>query len=203
MATTVALVRHGSHDSLGRVLCGRMDGVHLSETGLSQARRLALSLVRRGLPAAIYSSPQPRAQETAAPLADIAGLPVQSDAGLDEIEFGLWQGRSFDELAADAEWQRWNRHRHHACPPNGEGMDAVQRRVLASLETYRRQHPEGLVLAFSHADVIKAALCGVLGLTLAAHDRLAISPASCSTVVLWQGGSKVHCMNETPADDPL
>jgi broad specificity phosphatase PhoE len=51
----------------------------------------------------------------------------------------------------------------------------------------------------SHADVIKAALAAVLGLTLDAHDRFDIAPASLSTLVLWEGGGKVVGLNAVPA----
>ena len=61
----------------------------------------AAALARRlgGLSvAAIRSSPLERAMETAQPLAAALGLPVVQDAGLNEVDFGEWTGRTLIEL---------------------------------------------------------------------------------------------------------
>lgn len=75
-------------------------------------------------------------------------------------------------------------------------MAEAQRRILSWLEAQRKQQPEGRVVAVTHAEVIKAALAGVLGLSLDAHARFDIAPAGLSAVALWEGGGKVLWMNE-------
>ena len=62
-----------------------------------------------------------------------------------------------------------------------------------------RPHPDAAVIAVSHADVIKAALCHALGLSLDHHHRLEVSPGSISTIVGGPWGMKVHGVNELPA----
>ncbi len=51
MTTTVLMVRHASHDRLGRILCGRMPGVELSEQGRAQARSVGERLAGQRLAA--------------------------------------------------------------------------------------------------------------------------------------------------------
>ena len=66
MTTAVYLVRHGSHDRLGRVLCGRMADVGLSEHGESEARASGQRLARETI-SFLYTSPLARAARTPAP----------------------------------------------------------------------------------------------------------------------------------------
>jgi broad specificity phosphatase PhoE len=171
-----------------------MPGVSLGETGRAQAARVAERLSGARL-AAVYSSPLERARETAEPIAAAAGVPVTVSAGLHEIDVGAWTGRSFVELDADPLWATWNTARADGQAPDGERMQAVQDRVLQELESFRRRHPGECVAAVSHADVIKAALCGVLGLSLDRYHAFEIEPASVSALVLWEGGGKVLGLN--------
>jgi probable phosphoglycerate mutase len=193
--TTIFLVRHAVHDRVEHILCGRMPGVSLGHSGLSQAARVAERLSREGL-AAVYSSPLDRARETAEPIGMAAGRPVNVRAGLNEIDVGEWTGRSFAALRSDPCWQAWNAERANGWAPGGERMQAVQDRILLDLEEVRRNHPGERVAAVSHCDVIKAALCGVLGLSLDRYHAFEVEPASVSSVVLWDGGGKVLTLNE-------
>lgn len=198
MTTVVHLVRHGSHDRLGKVLCGRMEGVTLSLQGVAQARSAAALLAERDI-AAVYTSPQERTRQTAAEIAGALGLPFLVDDGLAEIDFGAWSGRAFDDLAGDPAWDAWNNERDSARPPGGETMAEVQGRVSAFIDRARQSHPDEAVVAVSHCDVIKAALLQVLDLPLRAYDRLNVDPGSISVVISGSWGSKVHSINEVAA----
>src|SRR5579875_626741 len=57
VTTTVFFVRHGSHDRLDHVLCGRMEGVGLGEQGRKEATRAAERLKAEKI-AALYVSPR-------------------------------------------------------------------------------------------------------------------------------------------------
>lgn len=197
MTTTVFLVRHGSHDRLGKVLCGRMDGVTLSETGRRDAERLAGRLAGENL-AALYTSPLARTQETAGPIAAACGLEAVEDADLVEIDFGAWTGKPFEELHDDPAWARWNAARAMARPPGGESMVEVQARLRRWLDRVRLVHPEQRVAAVGHADPIKALVGHVLGFSMDQHDRLEVSPGSISVIVAGDWGAKVMSVNEIP-----
>ena len=81
----ILLIRHGENDYVKKQrLAGRMAGVHLNQNGQKQAQALAETLGRAPIKA-IYSSPLERAMETAAPLAQALGLPVQPRPGLIEV----------------------------------------------------------------------------------------------------------------------
>lgn len=189
----VVLVRHGSHDRLGRILCGRMPGVSLSETGRAEARALARRLAGSGA-ATLLVSPRERTGETAEPIAAALGLTAETEPGLDEIGFGDWTGRTLDDLAGDPLWSAWNTCRAMARPPGGESMAEAQDRIGQVLGRFSEDGPPAILV--SHGDVIRAALLGILGLGLDAYDRIVVDPASCSELALWPGGGRVVSLNE-------
>ena len=198
MAATVFLVRHAVHDRVDRVLCGRMPGVGLGEAGRRQAEALARRFAGEAVDA-VWTSPLQRARETAEPIAARLGLPARPSDALSEIDFGAWTGQSFAALGDDPRWRRWNEARGSERPPGGESMAEAQARAAGEVERARAGHPDGRVLLVSHGDVIKAALAGVLGLSLDAHARFEISPGSVSALAVWEGGGKLLSMNEAAA----
>jgi broad specificity phosphatase PhoE len=195
VTTTFFLVRHATHDRVGRILCGRMPGVFLGEQGRRETTRLADRFSGSGL-AAIRTSPLERARETADPIASRCDLAAETCDGITEIDFGAWTGQSFGSLSDDPEWVRWNESRGTSRPPGGETMQQVQSRILSAMESLRRRYGEASVLLVSHGDVIKAAILHHLGLSLDHYGRFDIDPASISTLVLGDWGSRLLRLNE-------
>lgn len=195
MTVTILLIRHAAHSQLGRVLSGRSGDAPLSPAGRDQATRLAARLGGVGL-GAVHTSPVRRARETAAAIAAACDLAPQVAAPLEEIDLGAWEGRSFAELDGDPEWDAWNSHRAAAVPPGGEPMRAVQERVMAHLREVAAKAAHAVVAMVSHADVIRAAVAGVLGLSL---DRLLafdVDPASVTRIVAGSWGERLVSLNE-------
>lgn len=200
MSTRVLLLRHASHDLAGRALAGRMPGLGLNAAGHAQAARLA-DWARGASIDAIHVTPQPRTRQTAEPLAEALQLPLQVAPEFDEIEFGEWAGRSFQELhQTDAQrWRQWCDQRSQATPPGGEPFVQVAQRVQAGLSRLLREHPGQQVLVVSHADVIKAAIATQLGLSLDALERFEIGCGSLSALEVGEGWSKLVLLNWAPA----
>jgi broad specificity phosphatase PhoE len=198
VTTTFFLVRHAAHDRVGTMLCGRMPGVRLGETGKTQARRLSERLVRESV-ACIRTSPLERALETAEPIAARIGEPLEICEAIGEIDFGAWTGMSFEALEQDPRWTAWNNARAVSRAPEGETMLEAQGRIVKAIGELRDRHPDRSVVLVSHGDVIKAALLYCLGLPLDAYGRFEVEPASISTVVVGDWGSKVLRLNEVVA----
>ena len=194
--TTFFLLRHAAHDNVGGFLAGRMPGVRLGPEGLAQAGRLAARMGRERF-GAVVSSPRERTRQTADAVAAMAGIAdVAIDAGLDEIDFGAWSGKTFTELNTDPAWARWNSERATARTPAGESMADVERRVVGCMDRIRARYGEASVVLVSHADVIKLLLAHAFGLGADALHRFEISPASVSVLVIGAWGAKVETMNE-------
>jgi broad specificity phosphatase PhoE len=198
VATTFYLIRHAAHDLLGHTLAGRMDGVGLSEAGRRQSERLARRLRSVGL-VALYSSPLPRARETAAPLAAATGLAVEIAPAANEFDFGAWTGKEMDWLEDDPLWRRFNSFRSAVAAPEGEAMLGVQQRIGGLLRELRIRHGDAAVAIVSHGDVLRAAVLHVLGIPLDFFLRIEIAPASISIVEIDDWGARLTLLNERPA----
>ena len=154
--------------------------------GRAQAERVAERLA--GLPVdAVYSSPLERACETAEPTAARTGLDVKHDDGLLECDFGEWTGAALADLAALPEWQTVQHSPSTFRFPNGESFTEMQARIVGALEALRTAHAGGVVVCFSHADPIKAAVAHALGTPLDLFQRIVISPGSVSAISFVEG----------------
>ncbi len=78
-------------------------------------------------------------------------------------------------------------------------MLEAQSRIVEVIERCRKAHPERAVVLVSHGDVIKAALLYHLGMPIDAYTRFDVDPASISTLLVSDWGSKVHRLNEVIA----
>ncbi|MET3721816.1 putative phosphoglycerate mutase [Arthrobacter sp. UYEF21] len=185
-STLLLLVRHGETPTTGMVLPGRAPGLHLSERGRAQAEQVAERLA--GLPvSALYSSPLERACETAEPTAACTGLEVHRDAGLLECDFGDWTGSAIADLNVLPEWRTVQNSPSTFRFPNGESFPEMQERIVGALAALCAAHAGGVVVCFSHADPIKAAVAHSLGTTLDLFQRIMISPGSVSAVSFVDG----------------
>jgi broad specificity phosphatase PhoE len=131
------LVRHCQTDwNREPARCQGWAEVELNEAGREQARELGRSLVGRGLQL-IVSSHLVRARETAEILhGELGGdLPFVVDPRLAESHRGEWETRRFSSIIRDEpdEWRAYQEHPETFRFPNGESLEAQQRRVLACL----------------------------------------------------------------------
>jgi broad specificity phosphatase PhoE len=124
-------------------------------------------------------------------------LNVQPCEAANEIDFGEWTGKSFEELEPLPAWRRFNRLRSIARIPGGESMPEAQIRMVSELECMRRRHPGQHVALFSHGDPIKAAIAHCAGIPLDLFHRIDIAPASVSVVSLDESGPRILRVNDT------
>ncbi len=185
-STLLLLVRHGETPTTGAVLPGRAAGLHLSKRGQAQAERIAERLAGLAVDG-IYSSPLERTLETAAPAASGTGLEVKREPGLIECDFGAWTGAALADLAGLPEWQTVQHAPSVFRFPDGESFAGMQARMVETLEALRTTHTGGVVVCFSHADPIKAAVAHALGTHLDLFQRIAISPGSVSAISYADG----------------
>jgi alpha-ribazole phosphatase len=118
----------------------------------------------------VISSPARRCRR----LAESFGAPVSVDARLQELDFGAWDGRAWDDLPRPA-LDRWCDDFVNARPPGGESFAALIARAeafVADLTT------GGTVVAVTHAGVIRALLAPRRGLAYTDAFGIAVPPGS-------------------------
>lgn len=129
--STFLLIRHAQSELHGR-FCGGLDPA-LSSTGEAEARELASKLATAAI-GRIYCSPLQRALATAGTIAEATGSSLQVIDSLREIDFGSWEGLTWNEIELrDPEYASLWMEQHPLLPaPGGESFDAFRRRVEAA-----------------------------------------------------------------------
>ena len=159
------LVRHGqtgwNKDERFR---GRAD-VDLDETGLKQAEALARRVAEWDI-TAVYSGPLKRAANTAQCIAERYGLSVATLDGLNDMDFGEWEGLLVSEVREKhaALFNQWRRSPESFRVPGGESLDDVKRRAVDAVNELALKHEGENVVLVSHRVVCKVLLCHLLGL---------------------------------------
>ena len=150
--TRIILVRHGeSEANLNRILAGQLD-FPLTELGVYQAELAAKYILKHEKIDAVYSSDLRRAVNTAKPLADALGLPINTDKRLREFNSGVFQGLTVEERKKcfPGEVEQLMTDMGHMQYPGGEYVPDIYDRVVGCICEISRANPEKTVLIVSH-----------------------------------------------------
>jgi len=101
--------------------------------------------------AVIYASAHQTARETASVLAAKLAVKVKLAAGLEEINLGLWEGLTPEQLRRRSPrvYRQWLEEPASVAPPEGEALAAAWARIAEALERITGKHRRqtvGLVL---------------------------------------------------------
>ncbi len=151
------LVRHGeSAGNVTRQLQGRGD--LLTARGQRQAREIGAHLAARGDVIALYSSPLPRAFETAQVIGAALGRAPEPFEELAEIDVGDAAGLTFDEWAArhPEEAERFRTGGVDYIWPGGESGRQLGARTAAIIDRIVQAHrlERGAVVVVSHGGAL-------------------------------------------------
>ncbi len=158
----IYIARHGetTWNVEGRIQ-GRSDP-GLSPDGYAQSRALLEQLKDRPL-SAIYTSTLKRSILTAQPIADHFGLPLQEQPELDEIAFGILEGKQILDSDGDvrSEWERFKKNCFTYRIPGGENYTDVMNRIRPFVERILQNRRGEEILIVGHR-VVNQMLIGVL-----------------------------------------
>lgn len=152
----ISLLRHGE-TLAGSVYLGRTDA-RLSERGYSQMAEALRDAPRYH---AVLSSPLARCAAFAKDYAQQHGLPLQYDARFQEMDFGVWDGRSAAQIAAaePGALEDFWRDPVAFTPPEAEPLLSFQARVLAAWQELPARYFGRHVLLVTHGGVMRVILC--------------------------------------------
>jgi broad specificity phosphatase PhoE len=145
--TVVHLLRHGEVFNPEGVLYGRLPGYYLSDLGKQMAVRAADALAGHDV-ALVVSSPMERAQQTATPVAERHGLPIETDPDLIEAD-NVFEGKRVSVGDGVLKQPRTWKHLYNPFRPSwGEPYDEVaarMNRAIAAARVAARGHEAVLV----------------------------------------------------------
>jgi probable phosphomutase (TIGR03848 family) len=196
--TQILLIRHAVNEYVktGK-LAGRIEGVHLNEDGQEQAQALGKRLADAPL-RHIYVSRMERTMETARAIHQHhSNISLEQHDGILEVDYGDWQDMKISELAKRKMWSVIQEYPTRAYFPNGETMRSVQNRVVDTIEALVEKHGNEMIALVFHADLIKMAVAHYLGVHLDNFQRIVVSPASISTLILGHSRPYIATVNDT------
>jgi len=195
MAQRLILVRHGAIvEGYKDRYIGRTD-LPLSTEGERQAAALG-QVLRRWPGAHLLCSPLLRCRRSAEIALDGRGEWL-IDADLREIDFGLWEGMTFAEIAAGypAAVERWAALEEDLAFPGGEGIAAFQARVAATAVRIAAD-PAETVVAVTHGGVIRTLICHFLGIGVKHYLSFDVGTATLSEIRIGDGQGVLSRLND-------
>jgi probable phosphoglycerate mutase len=192
-ATTLILLRHGvTPHTVEKRFSGGLASANppLSDDGRAQVRAAAEWLAPLAdRISAIVTSPVRRTRESAEVAAGVLGKQVHEEHGFAEMEFGDWDGLTFDEVASrhGSDLEAWLGSLDVAAG-GGESFRDVQKRVFDGLQRVLDTHAGRTVVVVSHVTPIKTLVAHAVDAPLEAVFRMELQPASVSVVSFFPGG---------------
>lgn len=184
------LVRHAQPLIAPSICYGRLDVAADAAASADCARRLALELPA-GL--RVAASPLQRCRQLAQDLQSLRpDLVYESDARLQEMDFGHWEGRAWQDIER-AELQAWtDDFAHYAVGRTGESVTMFMDRVASAFDALgagrapglKPQPPENATLWITHAGVIRAV--GLLAQGIRRIERANQWPLQAPNYGQWQ-----------------
>jgi alpha-ribazole phosphatase len=200
--TTIIFVRHGETlwNNEGRYQ-GQQDSP-LSPTGLLQADKVGEFLRKRHVDA-VYSSDLKRAWLTAQSIAKHHGLDTIRDPRLREMSFGVWEGKTRDQVRQEYPelWDARGRDNLSTRVPGGEVPEEVVMRFREFLEEQVSKGMDQTIVVVSHGAALRFTLASLLHIPLDKSHCLHQSNAGVSELrysgegrdCLWEA----LCLNTT------
>ena len=148
----IYVARHGETiwNAEGKIQ-GRSDP-ELSRKGHIQSLALFERLRDRPL-SAIYTSTLRRSIQTAEPIARHLGLSIEKRPELDEIAFGIFEGKQFSDVTGELreEWERFKQDRlTYHIPGGAENYTDVAKRLRPFRERILQDHQGQEILIVAH-----------------------------------------------------
>ncbi len=184
------LIRHGETDyNKSLKLQGRGIDAALNEQGRMQADCVAKALEEVQISQIITSSLK-RAQESAEPLSEQKGIEYQSFSELDEMDFGDWEGRIFDDVIGEIReiQSQWEAGNTAANVPGGESPEEVYQRSGTKLREIAAQTSHEHTAVVIHGRLIRILLAGLLDYGLENMHQINHQNGSINHII-WKDGA--------------
>lgn len=181
----ITMLRHGeSYDNIDNRYCNKNTG--LTELGKKQIEKSKLSLAKFEF-SEVYHSPLERTSQTK----DILALKSKAEPMIEETDFGIFSGMTFDEIARKypKESKKWMDDYINYRIPEGESLQDTMGRVKDFIYSLDKSS-----LLICHEGVIRLVLSLILGDIKFFYD-FRISYGSFSQVVVAKNYQYIYIVN--------
>lgn len=172
MKKTFYFIRHGQTDlNLKGIVQGRGVNTPLNTNGLKQAK--AFFEHYKNIPFdKIYTSTLLRTHQTVAPFVQL-GIPYEELEGLDEISWGIYEGKEQNESIMkgfETVIGRWRNNDLDHCIENGESPNELVARQKEAITHMLQQKDEETVLVCMHGRALRILLCHLTDIPVCQMD---------------------------------
>ncbi|MGW3119034.1 histidine phosphatase family protein [Streptomyces sp. NPDC001107] len=198
MTTTLLLARHGQTVWHAENRYAGVSDIALTDRGRAQAEALGRWAAAHPVDA-IWTSPVSRAVITADPACRVLGLTPHREPDLRECDFGVVEGRTLADFAAEhpkaAEAFRADPVAHPF--PGAEDPRAAAERGAAALRRIAAAHDGECVLVVAHNTLLRLVLCHLLSIPLSEYRRVfpRLRNAAVSEIRMAQGSAALLSLN--------
>lgn len=195
----LVLVRHG--ETIWHAenrYAGRTD-IELTLRGMKQARDLAKWVAAAGI-SAVWSSPLSRAHLTARPAAEAAHVPLQIDDRLIEVDFGVGEGLTGQEM-----YQRFPEARAaflkdpvlNPLPGSEDPVQAARRGAQALRNIASPVADEARILVVAHNTLLRLVLCELLRIPLSLYRETfpSLANGALTEIRIYGGSTSLLSLN--------
>ena len=179
--TTIYLIRHAEAEgNLYRIAQGQANSI-ITDRGWRQIQALERRFAGISVDA-VYASDLYRTCATASAIYKSKGLPLRRRRDLREICVGVWEEKTWGEIARDdaEQLRNFNSALHLWHAEGAETPQEVQSRLLAAVRDIAASNAGKTVAVFSHGCAIRLLLAAVQGIPL---EELGRTPTGGNTAV--------------------
>ncbi len=177
--TKLFLIRHGQSEWNKRNMIQGQTNTMLTDLGKEQAFSLGKRLLKEDIDI-IYTSDLLRAYTTAKIIANTIHKPLVSSEFIREINFGPWEGLSFEEIKEkySEEYFTWLKEPDKLNINGAETLQIVQNRALKYIDYIIRENKDKNIAIVSHGAILKTIILGLLDINLSHYKNISLNNVS-------------------------
>jgi broad specificity phosphatase PhoE len=195
----ILLTRHGHVDGIKPERFRGRAELALTALGQNQARLLAHRIVSDWSPTVVYCSPLQRCVATGTAVASACGIELQPLGELNDLDYGEWQSRTYEEARTDAPelLATWFAAPQLVRFPDGEALQDVAARTAGVLRYVLSRHQADTVVLVGHDSVNRVLLTQLLDMPLSSYWRFAQHPCCINVIEMTGNSVQLQRLNDT------
>lgn len=192
------LVRHGETDWNRENRCQGCIDIELNNYGIEQAKASAEYLSNEKIDI-VFSSNLKRAYKSAEYIAEKLNLSVIENSALNEINFGEWEGLTFEEMRhrTDYDYNMWKTQPNKAVIPGEGTLEAISERAMSFVNKIIDENSGKNILVVSHGAILKVIILSLLNISFEAYNKFYITNSSVSVLTLDKERNYINVLNDT------
>lgn len=196
--TRFYLIRHGETVWNKEKRYQGWTDIELSENGQLQAELLGKRFQNLKIDA-VYSSPLKRALETAQPVADAAGLSVVADEHFKEINFGLWEGGTVEQLTKKygKEFSDFFESPFEYPFPGEGSFVHVAKRSMEGFQLLLKKHEGQSIVIVSHGGLLRVLMITLMGMDISFYRKTWLNNTSITTIDMIDENPLLYTLNDS------